>query len=137
MAFPEVSGYTRGPDSGPTAMASEQLSSWFAGSGTEAYGTARVGSGAASLSDRGPCRLARPAGGRRPLRRALRLILHVGCWLYAAGVGSLWAVANWASPNSWVPHLLLYGPRWTVIVPALLLMPAQSGCGRDGRPSRS
>ncbi len=65
-----------------------------------------------------------PPTARRPLRRALRLILHVGCWLYGAGVGSFWAAANWASPDSWVPHLLLYGPRWTVFVPALLLVPA-------------
>lgn len=59
-----------------------------------------------------------------PRRRALRLILQIGCWLYAAGVMLLWAAVNWIFPESWVSHFLLYGPRWTVAAPALLLVPA-------------
>lgn len=85
-----------------------------------------------SASDQGPRRYriadyavpASPPTARRSLRRAVRLVVQIGCWLYAAGVIVFWSAVNWPSPGSWAPQLLLYGPRWTIAVPALILVPA-------------
>jgi endonuclease/exonuclease/phosphatase (EEP) superfamily protein YafD len=53
----------------------------------------------------------------------LRVILQVVCWLYIAIVAALYVAMRWSSPESWMPHLLLYCPRWVVSVPTLLLVP--------------
>ena len=38
--------------------------------------------------------------------------------MYAATIIVVWGVVNWATPDFWVPHLFLYGPRWLLSLPA-------------------
>jgi endonuclease/exonuclease/phosphatase (EEP) superfamily protein YafD len=49
--------------------------------------------------------------------------LLVACWLYIATVLALYVTMRLSSSESWLPHLLLYCPRWPVSVPTLLLVP--------------
>src|SRR5262249_43235455 len=60
---------------------------------------------------------------RKPLRRVLRPIARIACWLYVAGVLALYGAVRWASPEWWMTHLLFFCPRWFVSVPTLLLVP--------------
>jgi vancomycin resistance protein VanJ len=65
-----------------------------------------------------------PPPARWPIRRVIRTILLTSCGLYAASALGLWGAVSWSSPEFWPSHLFLYGPRWVVCLPALLLVPA-------------
>ena len=62
-------------------------------------------------------------GGER-LRRLAAGLLGVATWLWAvavlAAVGLLW----WSGDRWWPGTVLLFGPRWTLGLPAVLLLPA-------------
>jgi vancomycin resistance protein VanJ len=45
------------------------------------------------------------------------------CWAYAAATTGLWGLSMWSPVEAWPVHLLLYGPRWLVALPAFILAP--------------
>jgi vancomycin resistance protein VanJ len=84
-----------------------------------------------TVTDQGPRRhrIADYAGSsgapapRRRVRLVLQAIVNLFCLLYAAIVLGFWVIVSWSPPEFWPAHLLLYGPRWVVCLPALLLAP--------------
>jgi vancomycin resistance protein VanJ len=58
-----------------------------------------------------------PKDRRGPFRRLIRVF----SWLYAASVLAVWMWVYGSSPESWLCHLFLYGPRWVLTLPLLLL----------------
>jgi vancomycin resistance protein VanJ len=84
-----------------------------------------------SMSDHGPRRYrmadyaVSPASppASRPSLRVGRKIVSAGCWLYGLIVVGVWGLVNWSSHEFWPSHMFLYGPRWLVCLPALLLVP--------------
>jgi vancomycin resistance protein VanJ len=52
-----------------------------------------------------------------------RLVLSIS-WLYAGLILVTWAIVRWAPADFWPMHLFLYGPRWVVAIPLLLLVPS-------------
>ena len=71
-------------------------------------------------------RISEPAGpsvtsaGR--LRWVSRAILAT-CLVYGGAIGGAWAAVRWSSAESWPVHLLLYGPRWVLSLPLMILVP--------------
>ncbi len=84
------------------------------------------------MSDYGPRRYripgyaapSAPPSSRWCDRRGLRAIAIAGCWLYLATVLGFWAGVSCSRPEFWPFHLLLYGPRWLLFLPALALVPS-------------
>ncbi len=60
----------------------------------------------------------RPGGRPGPGRGTVVL-----CSAYAAIVAMAWATCRWAPAGAWPVHLLLYGPRWVLGLPILVLLP--------------
>ena len=56
-------------------------------------------------------------------RRFPRLAITLGCGLYLAIILALWAVSAWSGPRFWPALLFLFGPRWVVATPLILLVP--------------
>ena len=48
----------------------------------------------------------------------------MACGLYAAAILAAWSVAKWSPADWWPVHLVLYGPRWVLALPMLILVPA-------------
>jgi endonuclease/exonuclease/phosphatase (EEP) superfamily protein YafD len=57
------------------------------------------------------------------LGKATRILGWV-CWVYLGLLLSLWALLYLAADRWWPGTLLLFGPRWLCLVPALVLIPA-------------
>lgn len=64
-----------------------------------------------------------PKPARRNPRAIARSAVDWASGLYAAGMVILWAVVRLSPADSWQVHLLLYGPRWMLSLPALALGP--------------
>jgi vancomycin resistance protein VanJ len=60
---------------------------------------------------------------RWSLGRIFRTLIGASSWLYVAFVLGLWGWIQWSPAESWPSHLFLYGPRWIVAVPVLVLVP--------------
>lgn len=58
-------------------------------------------------------------GGSRWMSRAI----VASCLTYAGAIVATWAVVRWSAAESWPVHLFLYGPRWTLALPMLPLIP--------------
>jgi endonuclease/exonuclease/phosphatase family metal-dependent hydrolase len=65
--------------------------------------------------DRGDVKAEQP----QPRRRALAVL----CPLYAATAIAYWLLIRYASARWWPATVLLYSPRWTLLLPLLVLMP--------------
>lgn len=64
---------------------------------------------------------------KEPARRWLRwlsMAVGVSCWLYVAAGVAFWLVVRVASDRWWVATVLMFGPRWALALPLLVLIPA-------------
>lgn len=61
-----------------------------------------------------------------PYRRTRR-VLVAGCWLYLATVIATVATLAFFADSGWAATLFLFGPRWVVALPLLLLVPPALG----------
>ena len=60
---------------------------------------------------------------RWTLLRVVRIAIPVLCCAYAAALLGFWAATVVSPAEFWPVHLILYGPRWTAALPAILLIP--------------
>ncbi len=56
-------------------------------------------------------------------RRWLNLSIIATCWAYAGIATTTWVVSRWFGSEFWPVQLLCYGPRWTMALPMLVLIP--------------
>ncbi|HEX2972473.1 MAG TPA: endonuclease/exonuclease/phosphatase family protein [Tepidisphaeraceae bacterium] len=54
----------------------------------------------------------------------LRIAVVTACWLYLAMVLTFWLVMYFGTDRWWVATALMFGPRWVLATPLLLLIPA-------------
>lgn len=63
---------------------------------------------------------------RRPAPRrfrTLRLLLAILCWLYTAVVIAVAVILHYQGDRWWPATMVLFGPRWLIAVPLILLLP--------------
>jgi vancomycin resistance protein VanJ len=56
-------------------------------------------------------------------RRACALAVEAICWLYLASVIAAWLIIRIDGDRWWPATMMLFGPRWLLLVPLVMLMP--------------
>ena len=59
----------------------------------------------------------------KPQHRRLKGLVAAGSWAYLVVAISLWVFLRVAGDRWWFAAFILFGPRWVVALPALLLAP--------------
>src|SRR5262249_50084950 len=65
-----------------------------------------------------------PGAGLSRRRPWARFLVLVACWLYLAALCGVWLLLALAADRWWPATLLMYGPRWTSLLPLVVLVPA-------------
>src|SRR5271170_7793919 len=66
--------------------------------------------------------LVRASGRAGKKNSVIRGAVAVACWAYVVALVACWLLLRFAGESWWVATVMLFGPRWVVLIPLPLLL---------------